>query len=126
MTIKSLSPVLVVEAIEPCLTFWERLGFVRSNEVPHEDRLGFVMLSRDNLTVMYQSRASVQADVPALGERLSYSALYFIVDDLAEIQRLLEGADLVVPFRKTFYGAQEVIAREPAGNIVSFAQFAEG
>ena len=30
----------------------------------------------------------------------------------------------VVPRRTTFYGADELIVKEPAGNVVTFAQFA--
>jgi hypothetical protein len=35
--------------------------------------------------------------------------------------------ELLVPRRKTFYGAEEIFVREPGGNVVGFAQFgAEG
>jgi len=29
----------------------------------------------------------------------------------------------VIPRRTTFYGADELIVREPGGNVVTFAQF---
>jgi hypothetical protein len=35
----------------------------------------------------------------------------------------MAGADIVVPRRSTFYGADEVFAREPGGHIVGFAEF---
>ena len=49
--------------------------------------------------------------------------LFFQVDDLDAIEKALKGIAPVVPRRKTFYGADELIVREPAGNIVTFAQF---
>jgi hypothetical protein len=43
------------------------------------------------------------------------------------VVRALEGVEPVIPRRTTFYGADELIVREPAGNVVTFAQFsAEG
>src|SRR5712692_8691028 len=33
----------------------------------------------------------------------------------------LEGVEVVVPVRKTFYGANEIAVREPAGNVIIFA-----
>ena len=50
--------------------------------------------------------------------------LFISVEDLDEIERALEGIEPVVPRRTTFYGADELIVKEPAGNVVTFAQFA--
>jgi hypothetical protein len=126
MTIQKLTPVLMVESIEPVLDFWvRRLGFTRTTEVPHEDQLGFVILERDGIEVMYQARASVAADIAPLAQSpMQGSFLFFQVDDLDAIERALSGIAPVVPRRKTFYGADELIVREPAGNAVCFAQFA--
>jgi len=123
---KKLTPILYVERIEPSIPFWvDRLGFARTAEVPHEDHLGFLILQKDGVEVMYQTRASVQADAPAVAERLSMegSLLFIEVDDLDAVERALEGVEPVVPRRKTFYGADEIFVREPAGNLVGFAQF---
>ena len=43
-------------------------GFTRIAEVPDGDRLGFVILQKDGIEVMYQSRESVRKDIPALAE----------------------------------------------------------
>ncbi len=124
-SLKKLTPVLFVEKIEPCLPFWvERLGFQKTAEVPEGEALGFVILVRDGVEVMLQTRASVAKDVPALAAEPSRSFLYVEVADLADVQRRLEGADIVVPERKTFYGATEIGVRDPAGNVITFAQFA--
>ena len=120
-----LTPVLVVDSIEPVLPFWDQLGFSKTAEVPHENALGFVILERDQIQIMYQSRASVAADVPALAASASYPTYLFVeVDDLDGVVALLGGVSPVVPRRKTFYGADEYIVRDPAGNTVTFAQFA--
>jgi uncharacterized glyoxalase superfamily protein PhnB len=125
-TIKKLTPILYVERIEPAISFWvDRLGFARTAEVPHGEHLGFLILQKDDVEVMYQTRDSVMADAPAVGERLPMegSMLFMEVDDLDAVERALEGVEQVVPRRKTFYGADELFVREPAGNLVGFAQF---
>lgn len=123
---QKLTPVLFVEAIEPVLPFWlDRLGFEKTGEVPHGDRLGFVMLQKGDVEIMYQTRESVAADVPALaGTPMGGALLYLHVEDLDAVAGALEGIAPVVPRRKTFYGADELIVREPGGNVVTFAHFA--
>lgn len=126
-SLKKLTPVLFVEKIEPCLAFWvERLGFRKMAEVPENGTLGFVLLERDGVSVMLQSRASVAKDVPALAREPSRSFLYIEVTSLDKLLAQLEGADVVVPVRETFYGAREIGVRDPAGNVITFAQFKAG
>ncbi len=122
---KKLSPVIFVEQIEPCLDFWVgRLGFARTIEVPHGDRLGFAAVVRGNVEVMYQSRASVAADIPVLAEGpfARSGALFIEVDSLDEILPKLDGVEVVVPERTTFYGAREIFVRAPCGTVVGFAE----
>ncbi|MBX6364947.1 MAG: VOC family protein [Gemmatimonadetes bacterium] len=122
---QKLTPVLYVEAIEPALPFWiDRLGFEKTAAVPQGERLGFVILQKGGVEIMYQTRESVAEDVPALVDTpMGGSCLFVQVDDLDAVARALEGITPVVPRRKTFYGADELIVREPCGNVVTFAQF---
>lgn len=124
ITLTKLSPVLIVDAIEPCLPFWlERLGFAKTTEVPEGNRLGFVILTKDKIEVMYQSRESVGKDVPALaGTPAGGTMLYIEVGDVGAVERALAGLEMVVPRRQTFYGSDEIGVREPGGNMVMFAQ----
>lgn len=121
---KKVTPIVYVEAIEPSLPFWERLGFTRTTEVPQGDALGFVILARGGVEVMYQTRASVESDVPAVAATPMRGAILFIeVENLDEVVAALSGYEVVVPRRTTFYGADELWLREPAGNLIGFAQF---
>jgi hypothetical protein len=122
VTMKKLTPVLFVREIEPCLAFWAGLGFERTVEVPEGDRLGFVILAKDAIEVMYQSRTSLQKDMPAVADMPSCTALYIEVDDLGAVQSMLPSAPVVTARRTTFYGAEEFGVREPGGNLVTFAQ----
>ena len=128
-TMKKLTPVLVVDAIEPCLPFWvDRLGFEKTIEVPEGERLGFVALEKDGVEIMYQTRSSIVADAPAMAG-LPFggpSHLYIEVADFSAVERALEGAEVVVPRRTTFYGATEIFVREPCGHYVGFAALPSG
>jgi uncharacterized glyoxalase superfamily protein PhnB len=119
-----ITPVLVVEEIEPCLPFWVgRLGFQNVAEVPDGDRIGFVMLIRDGVEVMLQSVASVRKDEPAFApDGVSRVASLFIeVDDFADAVARLAGYPIAMPERTTFYGMREIGVFDPAGNVVIFA-----
>jgi uncharacterized glyoxalase superfamily protein PhnB len=121
---KKLSPVIMVDAIETCIPFWERLGFTKTAEVPEGDRLGFVILAKDNVEVMYQTHESVEKDAAGLVPRAHGhgAALFIEVSDVESVARALEGVDVVVPRRQTFYGMDEIGVREPGGHVVMFAQ----
>ncbi len=123
LTFNKLSPVLIVDAIEPCVSFWtERLGFTKTVEVPEGDRLGFVILQKDGVEVMYQSRESVRNDIPTLANTPAGTALYIEVSDIAAAEKAVNGMEIVVPRRRTFYGAEEIGVREPGGNAVILSQ----
>ncbi len=117
---------LVVDSIEAALPFYEKLGFVKKVEVPHEGHLGFVILEhgspgKGGVELMMQSRASIAADVAGLEQGVYRAMLYVHVDTLAPIREALAGWPRVVPERTTFYGAREIIVRDPAGNVLAFA-----
>ncbi|HMG52299.1 MAG TPA: VOC family protein [Kofleriaceae bacterium] len=119
---KSIVANLIVASIEDCLPFYvERLGFTRTVEVPHEAAIGFTILKRGELELMLQSRASLASDIANLGDEPFRAALYIEVDQLAPIRKALTGWPLVIPERTTFYGAREIIVRDPANNVVAFA-----
>lgn len=118
---EQLTPNLIVDDIEACLPFYERLGFQKTVEVPHEDRLGFVILQHGDVQLMLQSRASLEKDVPPLVEHSYRSVLYVKTADLEPLRQALAAVEKVVPERTTFYGAREIIVRDPAGNVVFFS-----
>lgn len=118
-----ITPVLFVDAIEPSLPFWvERLGFTKTVEVPDGDRLGFAMLINGPGEIMLQTRASLEKDLPALLDLARPSGCLFIeVEDFTDLLRRVEGCEVVVPVRDTFYGMREIVVREPGGHSLCFA-----
>ena len=131
------TPVLVVERVEPVLSFWSKLGIVPGVQVPDESakdgRLAFVILAAEGIEVMYQTVASITGDtVASASDKKAFrlepqqATLYVEVGDLAQVESKLVGERLVMPRRKTFYGATEIGYADPAGNIVIFSQHAAG
>ena len=125
--LRHLTPVLVVDDVEPCLRFWtERLGFTAETQVPGDNaKLVFASARAGDVEVMYQTRASVLAERPdAADEVVGHSTVLFVtVDDLDPIEASVSGAPIVKPRHDTFYGSTELYVKEPGGNLVGFAQF---
>lgn len=126
MNVKRITPILFVEEVEPCVEFWvERMGFEKAAEVPEGNKIGFAMLQKGSVELMYQSYASADKDVGAISQavRKGPSFVYVEVDNLDETISAIKNAEVVMPVRSTFYGSKEIGIKDPAGHFVTFAQF---
>ena len=128
--VRRLTPLVSVDAIEPCVPFWtDILGFEKGASVPAGDGLGFLILERGPAQLMYQTVASVEEDIPAVASQITgqTSMLYIEVTELDGIVAQLEAAatEVVVARRTTFYGADEIFVKAPCGTIVGLAEFGE-
>ena len=128
-SVKRVTPVLFVQNVGSCLEFWERLGFKRTMEVPDGPTLAFAAVQKDGTEIMYQSFTSATKDPSASAaarQRLeSHAFLYVEVADLEAILVALKGVQLEVENHTTFYGATEIMVRDPGGHFITFAQFAQ-
>jgi len=123
--VKKITPILFAQELEPCIEFWtERLGFQKTVEVPEGNKIGFAMLERNGLELMYQSFSSADKDNAATGTavRKGPSFLYIEVADLNAALVATKGAEIVMPERTTFYHAKEFGIKDPAGHYLIFAQ----
>ena len=116
-----LTPVIIVDQVEPCAAFWEqRLGYARTAEVPGEHGLAFVIVEKDGVELMYQSRAGMGAEAPPAAREPTIQ-LFIEVGDLDAVEQAMQGI-IVLPRHTTFYGMTEFTVRDPAGTLVIFAQ----
>jgi uncharacterized glyoxalase superfamily protein PhnB len=126
MNVKKITPVLLVNEIEPILPFWiDRLGFVKTIEVPDGSKLGFVAFQRGPVEVMYQTYASVEHDAPpamAAAARKGPTYLYLEVDNLDAVLTAMKDVQKAMPERTAFYGMREFAVQDPAGHFITFAQ----
>jgi len=122
---KTVTPVMFVHEVEACIQFWrDRFGFQVIAEVPEGEKVGFVILGKDSVQLMYQSWESVKKDVPILGIEKAPGgvSLYFAVEDIDEIETKLHDVPKVIARRETFYSAIEIGVRDPAGHVMCFSQ----
>lgn len=127
---KKLTPVIIVDAVEPCLAFWtERFGFTVTATVPGPDgKFAFAILTGGNVELMYQTRAAVLEEDPSAAEDLKGHsvALFLEVDSIDLVEKAVVGAPIVKARHDTFYGSTEIYVLEPGGNTVGFAQMKTG
>jgi len=118
-----ITPVLIVDAIEPSLPFWvDRMGFLKTVEVPDGGRLSFAILVSGGAELMLQTVESVRKDSPQFVPHTgSQAALFIEVDDFPGTLKRLEGYTIALPEHTTFYGMREIGVVEPGGHIVVFA-----
>jgi uncharacterized glyoxalase superfamily protein PhnB len=124
MNVKRITPVLFVNAIEPILPFWvDRLGFAKTIEVPHGDKLGFVALQHGQTEIMYQTFASLGDDMPQIldAAKKGPTFLYIEIDDLDAVKTALKNTKITQPERTAFYGMREIGYQDPAGHYLTFA-----
>ena len=116
---KRITPVLRVQEIEPLLPFWvDRLGFIKTVEVPDGNKLAFVIFQKGSVEVMYQTYASVEKDAPpsmAAEARKGPAYLYMEVDNLDAVLAATKDARIVMPVRTAFYGMKEFAVQDPGG-----------
>ena len=116
----------MVEDVARTLVFYrETLGFEVLTTLPEQEPFAFAIVKRDGVELMFQSRASLSDNVPALsGAPIGASQTFYIevtgIKDLYE--RLRDRVEIVVDFHDTFYGTQEFYFRDINGYILSFSE----
>jgi catechol 2,3-dioxygenase-like lactoylglutathione lyase family enzyme len=126
MTVKKLTPNLYTDDVASCVKFWvERMGFEKTVEVPEEGGLAFAALQTGDIELMYGSYASLDREPGVQGSYQRGTGFLFIeVEDLEAVVEAMKGVPMVLPVHKTFYGATEFAVQDPAGHMITFAQFA--
>lgn len=136
MTMMKITPNAIVDDVLETARFWcDVLGyrFIVGVAEGTEDSvfeltgqpLGFAMIQADNTEVMFQSRDSIGADLPAVQPTDGDAGvmLFIEVDDVEALRaKVGDRADLVSDLRDTFYGMREFALRDPSGLVVVFAE----
>jgi hypothetical protein len=122
MKLEKLTTLLVVDRIESCLPTWKALGYDVTVRVPDEGELDFVILSSKLGELMAQTKRSLADDLPLVAARSPSALLYADVPSLTAAKAELTGAEVLVPERKTFYGALEAWVVLPGGTVLGLSQ----
>ncbi|MEE4212667.1 MAG: VOC family protein [Parvularcula sp.] len=119
---RKVTPVLLAEDVEACIRFWEGLGMTATMSVPYEDGIGFAAMAAGDVELMYQSFAMSKAQDAGAIEGVRRAVIYLEVRSLGALQDKLSSAPVVVPLRETGHGTRELYVRDPAGNLIGFAE----
>lgn len=121
-TFTKITPVLLAEDVDACVRFWSRLGIEATMSFPFGEHTGFAALASGDVELMYQSFAMSSAQDPKAIEQVQRAIVYLEVSSLAEIEARLGDAEVVVAARDTGHGTRELYVRDPAGNLIGFAE----
>jgi len=122
MKAKKVTPLFVVDRIEPGLPQWEALGYAVKVRVPEAGLLAFVILESKAGELMLQTKKSLAADMPQVAEKQPKALLYADVDSITEAKKALPGAEVLIAHRKTFYGATEAWVELEGGVVMGLAE----
>ena len=128
ISLKKLTPNIMVEDVNRTIEFYkELLNFELLTTVPEEGQFAWAMMKRDEVEIMFQSRTSLEEEIPALQQKEIGGALtfYIQVEDLKELYtRLKENVTIIQDTHPTFYGAQEFAIQDCNGFILIFSETA--
>jgi uncharacterized glyoxalase superfamily protein PhnB len=125
LTVSKMTTNLYTDDVAACVRFWvDRLHFEKTMEVPEGRNLAFAALKKGNLELMYGSYSSLNKDaVTARAYHRGTSFLFLEVEDVDSVFAAMTGAAIVSPIHLTPYGATEFTVKDPAGHLITFAQF---
>jgi uncharacterized glyoxalase superfamily protein PhnB len=127
--LRTLTPVLMVENVAEAATWYEAiLGIATEVAVPGEGGLQFVILHRDDVRLMLQSRISLDEDFDIFkGVPIGASGSLFLdVTDVADWRRRVDGkVRIVKELHDSFYGTREFYFADPNGYIFGFSESIE-
>ena len=124
--LKQLTPNLMTEDVDRSIAFYtEVLGFTLKQQYPEQSPADWAELTRDDVTVMFQSRKSLAAEIPAL-ENVpigTSQTFYVTVTDIDAHYAQLQGrVEILQEMHTTFYGIKEFSFKDGNGYIFAYAQ----
>ena len=121
---ESLSPNIFVKDMNATIAFYKLLGFEVTMNVPEQGDFVWVMMTRGNVSFMFQTFASLGDTLPDIRRQDGGSLLLYI--KLKGIRKFFESVNNKVTIlhglEKTFYGATEFSVRDNNGYVLTFAE----
>ena len=124
--LKKLTPNLMVEDVNETVQFYQEvLDFELVMTVPENGQFDWAMMKRRDVALMFQARASLTKEIPALeGIKIGGSLTFYIdMEGLNEFYaRIKSKVRIVQDLHSTFYGTQEFSIQDCNGFILAFAE----
>ncbi|MFB6091568.1 MAG: VOC family protein [Haloquadratum sp.] len=128
MTVKSLTPNLMVDDIEATVEWYREMfdSEVVATLPADADDYFWAQVTIGESLLMLQERDSLEAKIPAMADRETggSTALYVDVDDVEAMRDRLEtaGTEVVEPPEETEYGWRLFAATDPNGYVLWFGE----
>ncbi len=127
--LKQLTPNLMTEDVDRTIAFYtDILGFTLKSKYPEEGAAVWAELTRDGVTVMFQSRQSMAEELPALQDAPigTSQTFYTAVEGIDALHAALQGkVEMVQEMHTTFYGMKEFSFKDCNGYIFAYAEGGE-
>lgn len=124
--LQALSPSIMVDKMEEAISFYEEmLGFEVALCIPSRENADWAMLRNGAVSIMCQSRRSLEGDIPALRGKLTggTASFYCQVKNIDRLyDHLLGRVKILKTIEQGFYGSTEFTMQDPFGYIFTFAE----
>lgn len=121
---ESLTPNIFVMDIEETIDFYGQLGFSIVMTVPEQKPFNWAMVSKGNVSFMFQSFKSLGSEIPEISRTSGGSILLYI--RIKEVRNFYESIKAKVSILKgletTFYGATECSIQDNNGFVLTFSE----
>jgi uncharacterized glyoxalase superfamily protein PhnB len=122
---ESLAPNIFTNNIQETVALYTLLGFKVSMSVPEQgDELVWVMMVNGSVTIMFQTYASLEDELPEINRKDGGSLLLYIT--LKNIRDFFESVKdkvkVLKGLEKTFYGATEFSILDNNNYVLTFAE----
>ncbi|MEX2597289.1 MAG: VOC family protein [Salibacteraceae bacterium] len=121
---ESISPNIFIKNIDETIKFYEKLEFKLSMKVPEEGNLVWAMMTKGNVSFMFQTFESLGNNLPEISRQDGGSLLLYI--QIKEIRqyhdRIKDKVNILKGLEKTFYGATEFSIQDINGYVLTFAE----
>ncbi|NNL90509.1 MAG: hypothetical protein HKP25_15725 [Marinicaulis sp.] len=122
MNLKKITPVLLADDVQAIIDFWAEFGLSAPMTVPDDDGVMFAIVTNGAVELMYQTKKSARADNADAVKGIDRAMIYIEVNSFDDIIDAAKRYEVVKPEHMTDYGAREIYIRDPAGNVVGFAE----
>ena len=122
---ESLAPNIFTNNIQETVALYTILGFNVTMSVPEQgDELVWAMMVNGSVTIMFQTFASLEGELPEISRNDGGSLLLYI--NVKDIQgffdRIKDKVKVLKGLEKTFYGATEFSILDNNNYVLTFAE----
>jgi uncharacterized glyoxalase superfamily protein PhnB len=121
----SISPNIFVNDINETIKFYQNIGFETVMTVPEEEDFVWVMMSRGNVSFMFQTFESLGSELPEISREDGGSLLLYIQMNGVRTfyEQIKDKVTTVKDLEQTFYGATEFAIQDLNNYVLTFAEY---